>query len=180
MALKKDLTHTCPDSGVSFELRPIPPLNFDDFNNAYDEMNPRPVPPLTEINVAGKLISQPDSRDPYFTMLLETWGSKKEAVARHFMLARGVVNDPPDDYLPDELIYTGKLSEGKRKALWVSDQLHTINDLKSLIEAIQSIGTVTEEGIEQAKNDLTPQPAASLSGNGVSNPVLTQSDSTFP
>lgn len=180
MALKKDLTHTCPDSGVTFELRPIPPLNFDDFNNAYDELNPRPVPPLTEINVAGKLISQPDSRDPYFTMLLETWGSKKEAVARHFMLARGVVNDPPAEYMPDELIYTGKLSEGKRKALWVSDQLHTINDLKSLIEAIQSIGMITDDGLESEKKDITLVPEDGTSSNGKSNPIPVPSGLTIP
>lgn len=170
MALKTDLTYTCPDSGVAFELRPIPPLNFDDFNHAYDERYPPPIPPLSEINVAGKIIAQPDSRDPYFVMRLEQWGAKKEAAVRHFLLVRGVVNDPPADYVPDGSLYSGDLSRGTLKALWISDQLHTVKDITALIEAIQSINTVTDAGLDAEKKGTTQQQAASISSNGTSNP----------
>lgn len=180
MALKTDLTYICPDSGVTFTLRPIPPLNFDDFNHAYDQLHPPPVPPLAEINVAGKTLAQPDSRDSYFVMSLENWGAKKEAAVRHFLLVRGVVNDPPADYLPDENLYSGDLSKGTRKALWVSDQLHSVNDITSLIEAIQSINTVTEGGLEVEKKDMMPEPEPTLSGNGKSNPDPVPSVLTTP
>lgn len=180
MALKTDLTYTCPDSGVTFELRPIPPLNFDDFNHAYDERYPPPIPPLSEINVAGKMIAQPDSRDPYFVMRLEQWGAKKEAAVRHFLLVRGVVNDPPADYAPDGSLYSGDLSRGTLKALWISDQLHTVKDITALIEAIQAINTVTEGGLEAEKKDMMLEPEATLSGNGKSNPDRVQSGLIIP
>jgi hypothetical protein len=162
-------------SGVTFELRPIPPLNLDDFNNAYDEMYPPPIPALMEINVAGKMIAQPDTRDPYFVMLLQNWGARKEAAARHFLLARGVINDPPSDYLPDDSLYAGELSRGKRKALWVSDQLHNVEDIKQLIEAIQSLNNITETGLEESKNGTPPSLADLTSSNGQSNQTLAPS-----
>lgn len=180
MAIKTDLTYTCPDSGVTFELRPIPPLNFDDFNHAYDERYPPPIPPLSEINVAGKMIAQPDSRDPYFVMRLEQWGAKKEAAVRHFLLVRGVVNDPPPDYVPDASLYSGDLSRGTLKALWISDQLHTVNDITALIEAIQSINAVTDGGLEDSKNVMPPALVGGTSSNGASNPGLVPSDLTIP
>lgn len=178
--IKTDLKFTCPDSGVTFELCPIPPLNFDDFNNAYDELYPPPSPPLTEINIAGKLISQPDSRDPHFQTVYKSWESKKEAASRHFMFAVGVLNDPPKQYTPNNSLYAGELPPGKRKALWVSDQLKTVNDIKCLIEAIQSINGITETGLEESKKDIERSLAGSISSNGQSNPTPTPSALTIP
>lgn len=178
--IKTDLKFTCPDSGVTFDLCPIPPLNFDDFNNAYDELYPPPSPPVTEINIAGKLISQPDSRDPHFQTVYKSWESKKEAASRHFMFAVGVLNDPPKQYTPNNSLYAGELPPGKRKALWISDQLKTVNDIKCLIEAIQSINGITETGLEASKNGTPPLQAESPSSNGQSNNVPTAYGLTIP
>lgn len=173
MALKEDLSYTCPSSGVTFHLLPVPPLNFDDFSIAYDETYPPPNPPMMEINVAGKTLLQPDNRDPYFVNELSRWASKKEAAIRHFLFARGIADDPPPDYAPNELLYTGNLSKGKLKALWVSDQLHTADDISGLVEAINSIMSITDAGLDASKKNTTPAPAAFPSGNGTSSLIPT-------
>lgn len=170
--LKSTLEFTCPDSGVTFTLRPIPPLNFDDFDNAYDEFHPPPTPPMREVKVVDKIILQPDSQDEHYKKRFASWSSRKEAAARHFLFARGVENDPPPDYAPDTSLYSGDLPPAKRKALWVSDQLRTIKDITSLVEAIQSINNVTEAGLEEAKKGIDQQPEVSISSNGQSSLVL--------
>lgn len=174
MALTEDLRYTCPNSGVTFHLLPVPPLNFDDFSIAYDETYPPPNPPMTEINVAGKTLLQPDNRDPYFVNELSRWASKKEAAIRHFLFARGIADDPPPDYAPNELLYNGNLPPAKRKALWVSDQLHTQADITGLVEAINSIMSITDAGLEAAKKNTAQEQAESPSGNGTSNLILTR------
>lgn len=176
MALVQNPTYTCPDSGVVFNLRPIPPLNFDDFNNAYDEQYPPPKPPLIAVKVADKVITQPDSRDEYYLAEFARWNGKKEAAARHFMFYMGIENDPPANYQPDRGLFTGDLPPGKKKALWISDQLKTTNDIKGLVEAIQSLLTITEDGLDSEKNDTTPGQEIGTSSNGKLSPVPVQSD----
>lgn len=180
MALVQNPTYTCPDSGVVFRLRPIPPLNFDDFNNAYDEQYPPPKPPLIAVRVADKVITQPDSKDEYYLAEFARWNGKKEAAARHFMFYMGIENDPPATYQPDRGLFAGDLPNGKRKALWVSDQLKTTNDIKGLIEAIQSLLTITDEAIEAEKNFTALEPEVLTSSVGKSNNVQKVSDLTFP
>lgn len=180
MALVQNPTYTCPDSGVMFKLRPIPPLNFDDFNNAYDEQYPPPKPPLIAVKVADKVITQPDSRDEYYLAEFARWNGKKEAAARHFMFYMGIENDTPANYQPDRGLFTGDLPPGKKKALWISDQLKTTRDIQGLVEAIQSLLTITEDGLSEEKKGTTPEPGGLISSNGTSNPDPVLSNSSIP
>lgn len=176
MAIKKDLRWIAPDSGVVFELQPIPPLNFDDFNTAYDRHHPKPRPPMIEVTVVDKKLSQPNAADPYFVNELEDWSAQKESDSRHFILAKGVKNEPPEDWQPDDLLYSGELPKWKRKSLWVSDQLHSLRDITGLIEAIQSLNTVTETALDEAKKSTEPPLEIPTSSNGTSSSALIQSD----
>lgn len=178
MSLVAEPKYTCPDSGVTFLLRPIPPLNFDDFSIAYDEAYPPPTPPLMAVKVADKVISQPNPKDEYFLAEYSRWNAKKEAAARHFLFYMGVADDPPQDYQPAKELYFRGLSAGKRKALWVTDQLTTARDIAGLMEAINSLLRVTEEGLADSKNGTPPEQAVLTSSNGQSSPTLTPSDST--
>lgn len=180
MPLKTDLSYTCPNSGVTFRLRPIPPLNFEDFNIAYDQGNPPPNPPLVPVKVADKVVTQADYKDEYFLILFTRWSAKKEQTARHFMFYMGVEDNPPDSYAPDPFLYFGELTPGMRKGLWVSDQLKTVDDTKGLVEAIKSLMSITEEGLEDEKKDTALEPVGLTSSNGNLNQTPTLSNSSIP
>lgn len=173
MPLKADLSFTLPDSGVTLLLKPIEPVLLQRFIIEWGKKYPKPVPPLIEINIAGKLISQPDAKDAYFIMQLEDWSARQNTDVLDFMLAYGVLDRPPDDWLPDEIFYSGHLPEYQRKALWISGQIRTVKDLTALQEAIEGLNSVTEGGLEASKNGTPPLQAEPPSSNGQSNNVPT-------
>lgn len=180
MALKKELKWTAPDSGITFELEPIPPFNLDDFSNTYDKRQPKPKPPLIEITVVDKKLAQANPKDEYYLMEYRQWEAEKENASTNFMFYKGVKDNPPDDWEPDELLYEGTLAKWERKAMWVKCQLATVNDIRSLMEAINSINNVTEAGIENAKNGMPPALAEPTSSNGKSNTEPIVSDLIIP
>lgn len=166
MALKTELKWTAPDGGITFDLEPIPPFNLDDFSNTYDKRHPKPKPPLMEITVVDKKLAQANPKDEYYLTELQEWMADKENASTNFMFYKGVKDNPPDDWEPDELLYDGTLEKWQRKAMWVKCQLKTINDIKGLIEAINSINNVTDAGIDSAEKNSAPQQTAVPSSNG--------------
>lgn len=165
--LKQDLNFRLEDSNKTLTLKPIPPLLLQRFVLEWRKTHPKPVPPPREMTIGDEVVAVPNSTDQYFVMLLEDWAEEKNAAEVDFFLAYGVVDSPPDDWEPDPLFYSGdRPPQWKRKALWLSEILQTLDDMNRLTEAIQSLNMITERGLEEAKNGSALPQEEAISSNG--------------
>lgn len=162
MAIKQDLTYEIASTGKHLTLKPIPPLLLQRFLLEWKKKYPRPSPPPREMKVGDEIIAVPNSADPYFQVLLQDWEEEQGSAQVDFFLYYGILDNPPDDWTPDEVFYLeGQLTRIKRKAIWLSEFLESVDDITDITEAIQSLNMVTDKGLETSKNGST-QPQVDL------------------
>lgn len=155
MSLKPDLIYKVSSTGKELTLKPVPPLLLQRFLQEWKKRNPHPTPPPREMVVGDEHVLVPNSSDPYYVdVLVPTWEESYGAAQVDFFLYYGVIDNPPDGWIPDDIFYSGDLTKIERKSIWVSEFLEAVEDITEITEAIQSINMVTDKGLLESKNGL--------------------------
>lgn len=140
-------------NGTVLRLQRVSGIVLMQWGRRYLKDNPPPEPPMGAIKIAGKEMPRPDTDNPYY----------KEQAADHqtvmnihhgaFILSRGVVDTPPDDYALDaELVVDGTPQE--RKFIWIYELAEGQDEVIAvLIEAVNSLGHATPDALEDAEKN---------------------------
>lgn len=139
-------------TGVILYLRRIPEKKFLRFQSAWKQSNPAPVPPQHEIKRARRMVWVDNTNDPYFKMQIDLWQADLGSAILDYASQQAVINDPPKDYQPDEIIsgLYQEMTPNLIKCMWIEDQLIAENESDAFFEAIKSIGNATEQGIAES------------------------------
>lgn len=139
---------TFPD-GTSVETMDVPSTTVEHILNS--EAGKPPVP-IVEVTLAGKYKRrEANPKDPDYLLALQAWEAAKQKRVMLFVVAKGVKDEPPEDFVAEYAMY---LPEGapmeEFKYLWLSPKLEGEGVIEAFIEHLLSQTAVTEAGVQEA------------------------------
>jgi hypothetical protein len=143
-----DRTFTFPD-GTVVDTQPVSSLVIEQILNSEAG---KPKVPIVETVVAGKhRRHEPNPKDPDYLKALVAWSADKQKRVMLFLIVKGVVDEPPEDFVAEYAMYLPDgASMDEFKYLWLVDKMADTDVIAALIDHIMSQSAITEEAVEDA------------------------------
>jgi hypothetical protein len=139
------------ESEAVISLRPVAYALYQRWQQEYVRRCPMPKPPKRPVTYVDKVYMEDDLNSQPYLIDLNMWNLELGRAKTDFILSRGVLGSPPDDWLPDPDMIPA--NETERKVLWVMEKLQTEQDLEGCIEAITSLTGITEKAVAEAEGE---------------------------
>lgn len=137
-------------AGCEFHISPVSILNMNTWARKWKERHPEPKPPLRKVTIVDTEIAEPDYNNPYYQKLVAEWNEKFSEAQLNYVISRGVLDTPPDGWMPDPELVDNPNDLNERKALWITSQILTTEDIAGIQEAILSLMSATEKAVEES------------------------------
>ena len=138
-------------SGVEVTLVPLPPL----LTQRVDDQFPDPEPPMVEVEVHGKKVTQPNPDDPDYAKELERVKMAKGWAYLDLVFLKGIKFDmPEDEEWLEELtlagIEVGESKAAKRLAYVESVLITNVAEFEEVTGRVLAMSGVTPQAIDEA------------------------------
>jgi hypothetical protein len=92
------------DSGVTIEIKPVPPRLYSTLVEYYEARRPRPKPPLVEVEYKGEESElKPNPDDPDYRAKADAWQRGMDTHLQNYFLENAVRVDVPGNWRGEEL-----------------------------------------------------------------------------
>ena len=139
--------------GHVLSLKPIPVGVYKRFLQEWLSRNPAPKPPKKPVTIIDTVYLEDDLDNQWYLIEFNLWSLKKDRAELDFILSRGILGDPPENWLPDVDTVSANPSSNELKALWLMECIFTEEDLDDLKEAIVSLSTPTQKAVEESEKN---------------------------
>jgi hypothetical protein len=96
------------DSGVTVNIRPVPPRLYSTLVSNYEKRRPRPQPPMVEVKFKGEEPElQPNEDDPDYRAKATVWQRGMDAHLQEYFLENAVQVDVPETWRGENLRAAG-------------------------------------------------------------------------
>ncbi len=155
--------YTVKDTGVELNIRKLSPLFLADASAAYQKKNPKPTPPMNEVEYGdGKKVMEPNLADPLYDQMLVAWNEGLQEFQRSLLIDLGVVVELTDDIKAEiqekrdwwKESFGEELSKNDRWVYVNYIALGSPEDVTELVEAIVSRIAPTESQIKAAQDSF--------------------------